>query len=194
MSMWKLVLSLALLLTVIALIIVALVETSDQRAKSMATIRSMSEVAEILRILHRMPSPELTEKGNIAGQTQILKDLDALDQFGTSDLRLALQQFELEVGGFSARLEEMSKIMLMNRYIFKAPARRPTSWIAFHSWWVESTDPMSHIAPLAMDESGQIIYDPNGEFRAYMGPGYGALEEFDHFHKSYGRRKVPGPG
>lgn len=144
-------------------------------------------VQHILIVLRGMPQPGMTKPTQRSRQAQILDDLDTLDRFGTCELRLALKLFVREVKGDHM---ELSKVLVMNRFIFNLPARTPRKFGWFHSWWIMSTDPRSYIAPLSISRNGEIVYDRKGEFLAYSGPPYTPLEEFDYYHRAYGRRKT----
>jgi hypothetical protein len=126
-------------------------------------------------------------------EKEILSSLATLDAFPTATLRDAVAEYvkRREAAGHYL-LAEMSKVYLVNRFIFKVPEREGQDVRFFGGWdGVPFTNGVAnYMWPLAFGADGSIIM--KGRYRGYAGPPYRGLEEFDFFSKRYGRRRNVG--
>jgi hypothetical protein len=86
----------------------------------------------------------------------------------------------------------MSRIYVLNRYVFAVPRRRPLGSRRFGSFMGIPHDERSvdEWWPLARDARGR--WKLTGRFEGYAGEDYQALEEFDYFRREFGPRKKEG--
>ena len=83
----------------------------------------------------------------------------------------------------------MSKLFLLNRYLFKVPACYKLKDARFFGAWGKvphHADEVNLLWPLATDLSGKCVLV--AKFGGYLGATYLPLPEFDWFDDRFGRR------
>jgi hypothetical protein len=125
-----------------------------------------------------------------AGRREILASLDSLARYDLATLRAAVSRYVEERHARNAYdVAAMSRLYVLDRYLFAVPPRRPLGERRFAAfagiphdettvdeWW-----------PLSRSDAGH--WTLTGRFRGYTGEDYQALEEFDYFNERFGRRK-----
>ena len=89
---------------------------------------------------------------------------------------------------------ERGTLYILNKYLFNVPETTPAAkWRGFGGWTgiPHHGKYVNEMYPLSYDEKGRITL--SGEASSYLGPPYAALEAFDYYRKTYGRRQLTCP-
>lgn len=128
---------------------------------------------------------------NTTTRATILQCLDVLARQDTSVLRKAVEQFVFErkaAGKYT--VDDMSKVFLLNRYVFNVPSKSKLKEARFFGGWVgipcDETD-VDLLWPLRMGDDGK--WELAGKCGGYYGDVFEAIMEFDYFNQRFGRRR-----
>jgi hypothetical protein len=117
--------------------------------------------------------------------------IEYLEQIAVFDINIIRQAVEMHVNYMKEDKEyvyRMSRIFVLNRYIFNIPAN--TKLTHPNGGWIlpeNSNSQMDMLWPLSESKDGKLQLTGTAIF--YVGPVFDALKEFDSFHKIYGIRK-----
>ena len=147
------------------------------------------ELNQVVATIEKMP-PWTVAKSK---ENEIIASLAALDAWPTARLRNAVVEYvkrRTAAGEYS--LAEMSKVFLLNRFIFRVPESEGQDVRFFGGWYrVPFTNGVANLMwPLGYTDQGTITI--KGRYEGYAGPPYRGVEEFDFFAKRYGRRRSVG--
>ena len=124
-------------------------------------------------------------------QMDLFECLDKLNEFDSPTLRCAIKQFLLS----HENIDGWSKLFIVNRYVCDVPEWVPlaqgSSFSGFMGFPIEDGR-VGLLWPLGKSASGRIVLI--GHTAGYLGPSFLAVDEFDAFLKSYGRRAKDGIG
>ena len=104
-----------------------------------------------------------------------------------SAIRSYLQRECLTDGG--PGIGALSRIFVLNRYLFDVPARVPLGKIRIFGGWHGNRSGRAAISPLWPWKTARGQPRLAGTFKGYSGPPYLALAEFDYFRRAYPRRR-----
>lgn len=105
-------------------------------------------------------------------------------------LKKAIERFIAERrGANNYSVDDMSKLFVLNRYIFKVPAKSKLGEPGFGGWIGIPHDEteINELWPFAVRTDGRL--ELIGEFGGYNGDDFQAVEEFDYFNQRFGRRQ-----
>lgn len=147
------------------------------------------ELNQVVATLEKLP-PWTVAKPK---ENDIIQSLAVLDASPTARLRDGVVEYvkgRKAVGEYS--LAEMSKVFLLNRFIFRVPESEAQDVRFFGGWYgVPFTNGVANLMwPLGYTDQGTITI--KGGYGGYAGPPYRGVEEFDFFAKRYGRRRSVG--
>lgn len=147
----------------------------------------LSESEQIMRLLESCPSWTVPPPNDVA-KAKILDHLAKISAYNTTLIYEAVKKYSAM---HRDDLEALSKILLLNRFLFAVPQWVPVDTPLFGSWRhsVENGQ-ISLLWPFSVRSDGTLVL--TGEFSGYTGEPYQAREEFDFFSKNYGQRRNPG--
>jgi hypothetical protein len=168
------------------------VNTPDVSAQG-SSVMKQKEEDHVLNIVRQIREfPEWTRLGEV--DTLVRKDFlertDAIAQEETAILRKAVEKFVSELRSeHNYSVGQMSKLFVLNRYIFNVPERSDRGKARFFGGW--SGVPMSDrdvdlLWPLKISTTGELSLV--GSFHGYFGESFQAVQEFDYFDRRFGRR------
>ena len=120
----------------------------------------------------------------------LLECLDKLSREKTSVLSNAIQRFIAQrraEGAYS--VDDMSRLFLLDRYIFSVPTQSKLSEARFFGGWIgvpHDDNLVDLLWPFKIGRSGRL--ELAGVFGGYNGDDFEALQEFDYFNQKFGRR------
>ncbi len=143
-------------------------------------------VSSVVEHINRCP-PWASLKREDSNQVQnLLRCLSDLSREETVVLRDGVRLFVDSKRNTSAyTVDEMSKLFLLNRYLFDVPARFKTEGPPTFGGWLgipSGENWIDLLWPLGIANDGNLML--RDYFRGYSGPDFPALEEFDAFAKS----------
>ena len=156
-----------------------------------ATNTSISRIVTALK-----QCPALTSIGpdDTTTKKKLLKCLDEMATQETPILRKAIEEFIAEcrrANNYS--VDEMSKLWVLNRYIFDVPAKSKLQDARFFGGFLgvpHDEKDVNLLWPLGTTLNGKLALV--GVYRGgYMGDDFQAVDEFDYFDKRFGRRASP---
>jgi len=99
-------------------------------------------------------------------------------------IREAVRLYTLEAEGSPTELDMLSKVFILNRYVFAIPEKLDDAPVGA-GWARPNGSIVSTVWPIAITDSGAKIIDgPHG----FFGGSYNALSEFDRFNQIYSHR------
>ncbi len=110
-------------------------------------------------------------------------------QYRVLDIRLLLAEFIQASTGIppGIDLDQMSKLFVLNRYLFNAPSKISLrKGRSFGGWRVPYDDRTGDMRWPFTRVRGKL--ELTGNFRGYLGERYDALGEFDYFMEKFGLR------
>lgn len=141
--------------------------------------------SQVVRILESCPAWSSAN----ANKREIIASLQRLSTNQTSVLRSGIEQFVAKCQSENAYdVGNMSKLFVLNRFVFSVPERDRYDGPFFGGWEGIPHDQkeMRILWPLSHAKDGQLQL--TGTFAGYSGHLYLAVQEFDYFLKKYGRR------
>ena len=118
-----------------------------------------------------------------------LRKISACD---IGDIRAAVEQYvDTNTKSGSQNLGNLSKVFLLNRYLFNVPQLVSIDSPLFGAWRNPIQDgQLDLLWPFSLKPDGQL--ELSGMFSGYTGEAYRPMEEFDYFFKKYGLRNQAG--
>ena len=148
-------------------------------------------VADAVAIIKRCPPFTLIQEDDRHEQQELLKCLAELHTYETAVLRKAVEQFITEDRDAFVSVDDMSKLFVLNRYIFNIPATAKGKEVRPFGGWVLPYDDgkgeMDLLWPFRIVENDQLELVGFGV--GYMGETFRAVAEFDLFNERFGRRQ-----
>lgn len=139
-----------------------------------------------LKSLGSMPAWSEIGSSNVARRA-IEQTMAKLEQSGLETLRAAVKLYvdwaDEQPGGPS--VAEMSRLFVLNRYIFNVPESAPLGSVRLFGGWRGVTTKPGILNPLWPWKIVQGKKRLRGQFLGYSGDVYQALEEFDYFRKQF---------
>ena len=87
-------------------------------------------------------------------------------------------------------VDDMSKLFVLNRSIFKVPSQSKLPEARFFGGWIgvpRGEKGVDLLWPLTIRSGGKL--ELIGDFGGYYGDDFQAVEEFDYFNQRFGRRQ-----
>jgi hypothetical protein len=113
-----------------------------------------------------------------------------LARAGLGDLREAVAQYD-EFAADREGLAAMSRLFVLNRYVFRLPDRLPLGELPFFGGWdgvLADEETLAPLWPWTLRDGQKRL---TGTFRGYAGDRYLALAEFDYFTERFERYRPP---
>lgn len=150
-----------------------------------------SDIKEIVRLLEVSPAWDTLKDNSslLENQNMILENLFKISKYDLTTIRGAISFFvEKKKSTNEYNVSNMSRLFLLNRYIFNIPESIPFDAPAFGGWVGVpiKNKIINRLWPLTVNKDGVIMID--GEFGGYFGPDYRAVEEFDYFQEKFATR------
>jgi hypothetical protein len=146
-------------------------------------------VDEVLDLIDKCPPWSSFSADDDAVAGRIISSLRELHRCDLDSLRRAIVTLikrEEERGGLG--IEPMTKLFVLNRYLFEVPSQESVSEPHFGGWHIPTDGEWEdRMWPLSVHEDGMVL---SGMFFSYTGPPYDALDEFDYFRSKYGPRRT----
>lgn len=143
---------------------------------------------DVVDILSKTPGWSTIGPEDGESRQKLLSLLSSLDTVRTNDIRAGVVEYLETLKGASS-LNDLSKIFILNRLLFRVPVDENRNRARFFGGWRGVPfvgDKVNMMWPVATDSQGRLII--SGIFSGYSGEDYWALSEFDHFTTTYGRR------
>lgn len=149
-------------------------------------------IDRIVDILLACPAWSQVAADDTASREEILYAMEELSKVNLDVLRAAVVKYVLQMEEQKRYYSstDMSRIFVLNRYIFAVPEQVPwDSFPGFGSIAIpgDSSDDLDILWPLSVGADGEL--ELTGTFTIYMGPEYLSVEEFDYFREQYGARE-----
>ena len=146
---------------------------------------------EALVVLRDLPAWSELADDDRAGVTRVETGLAGLAALDDDALRRVVVRYLDEQPASGLGLGAASRLYVLVRYVYAAPARAPGGVARFAAFagiphgdgWVDE------LWPLSLDGGG--VPRLTGAFGGYQSEDYLALDEFDAFRSRYGRRPRP---
>lgn len=138
----------------------------------------------VYQLLKRCPAWTKLAPHQVEDRQRVMDAISQLSEFPPSVLRAAIQRYSKEVDG---GVHEMAVVYLLHRFYFNVPQSARGVPRVFGSYWISNLSRNNELAPLERDGAGNLRL--SGDFLGYQGGEYRALDEFDYFRKTFGRRK-----
>jgi hypothetical protein len=147
--------------------------------------------SELVELLRRMPAwSDLPRDGGAAEREEIEENVRRISGYDVADIAAAVEQFVEQAAasptGFD--VSAMSKLYVLNRYLFAVPPRTKLGSPRFASFRGVPVDgdQLEELWPWSIDTRGDLHL--TGTFAGYSGESFQALREFEHFRDTYGLR------
>jgi len=144
-------------------------------------------VQHVISKLQEMPVWTNISTEEMINLNKTLDILSEIDRYPLDVIRKAISIFYKS----TASLEDMGRLLLVNKFLFDLPEWIPiNSYRRFGGWLgvPEEQCRINLLWPFSRGEDGSLVLTKR--FTGYMGEAYLALEAFDYYLKSYGRRNV----
>lgn len=149
---------------------------------------SNDRLMQILNWIRECPAWQELEPPQLTGKEKVIAQLDAVARSDTDTIREAVKHLVINNKEYDPRL--MSKLFLLNRYIFAVPSRCKRKEVRLFGNWngIPYDDEYINLLwPFQLMAKGTL--DIVSDFRGYYGEAFRPLDEFDYFNKKFGRRK-----
>lgn len=140
----------------------------------------------LAKVLHDLPSWVSMQELGKEQRESASREYFRISKRPLSEIRQGVAAYVRE---FGSNIEALSKVFLLNRFVFKVPSSvGRMKNVYFGSWrGVPFTkDTVDPLWPLSLDSGGNLRIV--GVFGGYYGPKYMALDEFEYFAATYGPR------
>ncbi len=130
------------------------------------------------------------EENDVNSRNEVMKTMEKLSRCDIDVLEKAVEKYVLnKKEQNSYDVDSMSRLYVLNRYIFDVSAKKPWEAPRFGAFFVlpSEREGIVELWPLSFDDKGNLVL--TGEFGGYFGESYLAVEEFKYFRKTYGVRK-----
>jgi hypothetical protein len=119
----------------------------------------------------------------------VITCLDSIANNDTSRIRKAVERVAHDEDTSNYSVDELSKLFLLNRYLFKVPSKSNMADARFFGGWGGVPHDEEHVDllwPFAVNSAGKL--ELTGGFGGYYGDIFEAVDEFDYFNRRFGRR------
>jgi hypothetical protein len=164
---------------------------NDIEGKKMAT---SDQIVEVIKLIEDSPAWTDIQFGDRSEeakklQQRIVEQMSKVSTYEVHVIRKAIVRYIRNDKNPKFNLPRLSRVFILNRYIFNIPATRQIKHPVFGAWNLHPTngEEINQMWPLAFDNTGSIILV--GKCSGYSGPPYKAIQEFDFFYKAFGLRK-----
>jgi hypothetical protein len=158
---------------------------------TMLSVSARASDATINRVVRTLETcPAWTSASDDLSRKRILVCLESISKNDLNVVRMAMERYiRIKMKRNSYDVDSMSRLYLLNRYIFDVPEKAEFSRPTFGGWMgvPHSSQEINLLWPLSFDRNGKLAL--TGRFAGYLGDDYLALEEFDHFQQTYGERR-----
>lgn len=152
-------------------------------------VNSNNAEKKVLTLLDKCPSWTRLRPNDQPDREKIMASLEKIRTFNTRVVRMAVEQYVVKnTKTTSQNLENLSKVFLLNRYLFQVPQFVPAESPVFGAWRnpIEKGQ-MNVLWPFLLKPNGRL--ELTGVFSGYTGEPYQPIKEFDYFFKTFGIRK-----
>lgn len=142
-------------------------------------------VQEVISKIQEMPVWTNIPPDKSVDSDKIMEVLHEIDQYGSEVIREAITAYYNSTGS----LEDMGRLLLLNKFLFNLPEWvSSNSYRPFGGWFgvPEEHDRVNLLWPFTLTENGSLVLARR--FEGYMGEAYLAIEAFDYYLKTFGRR------
>lgn len=144
-------------------------------------------IAQVSSKLKEMPPWANVPPDKPIDHNKIIEILREIDKYPSVAIRQGITVYYTSM----ASVEEMGWLLLLNKFLFNLP-----EWIPVHlhrrfGGWLgvpEKQGQLNLLWPFSPTGGGDLLL--TGRFTGYMGDAYLALEAFDYYLKTYGRRNA----
>lgn len=138
------------------------------------------------------PSSEMYPD-NAKARKQIVKLLEEIRQYPLDIVRTGIAEYvsKKQNSATGYNVAEMSRLYLLNKYIFAIPEKVPFGLLRFLGGWLGTpydSEGRDVLWPFSKSSDGTLLL--TGDFGGYKGPKYAAIDAFDYYHRVFGKRKV----
>jgi hypothetical protein len=156
-----------------------------------STSQSNQQTQRAVQQIELCPPWSKVRSDQSAQQENIFACLENIAALDTTIIRKGMEQFVLKMKNEGKwDVSNMSKLFVMNRYLFDVPAELPLKQAKFFGGWrgVPRDDrAVNMLWPLEKNSDGRIIMA--GDFAGYVGEAFDPIREFDYFDDHFGRRQ-----
>jgi hypothetical protein len=157
------------------------------------------EANEIVEKLEACPAWSETYPGgatypdNGKARKQIVKLLEEIRQYPLDVVRAGIKQYvsKKQESATGYDVAEMSRLYLLNKYIFVIPEKVPFGLARFFGGWSgipHGSEGTELLWPFSKNPDGTLSL--TGDFGGYNGPKYAAIDAFDYYREVFGKRKM----
>ena len=164
----------------------------QQNRVSQSTVSDEQLVREVIKLLDDCPAwSDLIDDDRLT-QKAILECYSKISKYDLTIIRMSIvKYFNDKRRANSYSVACMSRLYILNRYIFNVPTSALLDRRTFGGWggvpW--NGHEINWLWPLSFDSKGNI--ELTGRFKGYNGHDYLAIQEFDYFNQTFGPRKLP---
>jgi hypothetical protein len=148
-------------------------------------------VDEICRTLDDCIPWSQINANDVNSRNKVMDCMEKLSGYDLDILQKAVEKYVLNKEKLNSYDEDsMSRLYVLNRYIFNVPAKKtegiPGFWGLFGD--ANNSGGVDGLWPLSFDDKGHLAL--TGTFGGYLGEPFMAVEEFKYFKEHYGVRKI----
>ena len=130
---------------------------------------------------------------NTKARKQIVKLLEEMRQYPLDIVRAGIAKYvsEKQKSATGYNIAEMSRLYLLNKYIFAIPEKVPFGLVRFFGGWSgipHGSEGTELLWPFSKNPDGTLSL--TGDFGGYYGPKYAAIDAFDYYCEVFGKRKM----
>lgn len=165
--------------------------SSDSSAS--LTSSDMPSADKVAKEIELCPPWSELKQGDDATRIQIMNCLEKIASYNPALIRQGMEKYVLITKLQNAYdVSAMSRLYVLNRYIFNVPEKAKFERAAFGGWLgvPYNSQKVNDLWPLTFDKNGKLSLTE--QFRGYSGDDYQALQEFDYFNEKYGLRRKAG--
>ncbi len=146
-------------------------------------------VDEVFGLIDSCPAWSDIRADDLVTQNKILAACEKISTYKLAIIKQAINKYiNSKKKADMYDVSSMSRLFILNRYIFKVPSKASFDRGAFGGWHGVPSDAkeVNWLWPLSLDVNGKIQLI--NKFRGYTGHEFLALQEFDYFEQQFGLR------
>lgn len=165
------------------------VPPSESNTKGKA-LTGKPAIEDIANLLEASPAWSNILANDNQSQKIVIEYLERISQYDLAIIRVAIEQYiNHKMATKSYGVSSMSRLYVLNRYLFDLPTDYPFDRSTFGGWIgvPEGNGRINLLWPFSYDSQGQLVL--TGRFGGYNGHDYLATQEFDYFQQTFPTRK-----
>lgn len=174
-----------------AILLVSFLYAEDRHSKITSSVLSEeAQIKRIINLIEESPAWADVEAVELEKREKIVKNCELIAEYNLQVIRASVSKFISDnQRSKSFDVSNMSRLLVLNRVLFKAPSKAVMGKGSFGGWRGRPSNngEINWLWPLSINEAG--LFKLTGIFQGYKGHEFHALEEFDYFNSTFGLRK-----